>query len=143
MAQPAAEGDTVKVHYTGTLDDGTVFDSSRQRGPLEFTIGEGQILPKFEQAVTGLEPGQTTETRIEAAEAYGQRQEDRIVEFPREKLPEGLEPEVGQKLQMQTESGQTTVVTVAETAEQTITLDANHPLAGQDLSFEIELVEIA
>jgi len=143
MAQPAAEGDTVKVHYTGTLDDGTVFDSSRQRGPLEFTIGEGQILPKFEQAVTGLEPGQTTETRIEAAEAYGQRQEDRIVEFPREKLPEGLEPEVGQKLQMQTESGQTTVVTVADTAEQTITLDANHPLAGQDLSFEIELVEIA
>jgi len=143
MAQPAAEGDTVKVHYTGTLDDGTVFDSSRQRGPLEFTIGEGQILPKFEQAVTGLEPGQTTETRIEAAEAYGQRQEDRIVEFPREKLPEGLDPEVGQKLQMQTESGQTTVVTVADTAEQTITLDANHPLAGQDLSFEIELVEIA
>jgi peptidylprolyl isomerase len=143
MAQPAAQGDTVKVHYTGTLDDGTVFDSSRQRGPLEFTIGQGQILPKFEQAVTGLEPGQTTETRIEAAEAYGQRQEDRIVEFPREKLPEGLEPEVGQKLQMQTESGQTTVVTVTDKAEQTITLDANHPLAGQDLSFEIELVEIA
>ncbi len=142
MAQAAAQGDTVKVHYTGTLDDGTVFDSSRQRGPLEFTLGEGQILPKFEQAVTGLEPGQSAQTKIPAAEAYGERQEDRVVEFPREKLPEGMEPQVGQKLQMQGEGGQTTVVTVTDTSAEKIILDANHPLAGQDLSFEIELVEI-
>ena len=142
MAQAATQGDTVKVHYTGTLEDGTVFDSSRQRGPLEFTIGEGQILPKFEQAVTGLEPGQTAQTTIVAAEAYGERQEERVVAFPREKLPEGMEPQVGQKLQMQGEGGQTTVVTVTDTSDDQITLDANHPLAGQDLSFEIELVEI-
>lgn len=142
MAQ-AAKGDTVKVHYTGKLADGTVFDSSRQREPIEFTLGEGQLLRGFENAVEGLEPGQSTTTDLPAAEAYGERNEQQVINVPAEQLPENLDPEVGQRLQMQTDAGQTVVVTVTDARDDGITLDANHPLAGKDLSFEIELVEIA
>ncbi len=142
MTKAAAPGDTVHVHYTGKLDDGTVFDSSRKREPLEFTIGAGGILPGFEEAVTGLEPGQTASAHIPAAEGYGERDDQRVINVPREQLPAGMEPQIGQKLQMKGDGGQTMVVTVTQTNDEAITLDANHPLAGKDLSFEIELVSI-
>lgn len=141
MAQ-AATGDTVKVHYTGKLEDGSVFDTSQQREPLEFKLGEGRLLPGFEQAVEGLEPGQKTEIEIAAEQGYGPRRDDAVVQIERSQLPPDLNPEIGQQLQMQQPNGQAVVVTVAETSEESITLDGNHPLAGKDLSFEIELVEI-
>ena len=142
MAQ-AKQGDTVKVHYTGTLTDGTVFDSSRERDPLEFQVGAGQILPGFEKAVEGLEPGETTSTTIPAAEAYGERNDEAIIQVDRTQLPEGLNPQVGQQLQMQQPNGQPIAVRVTNVTDKDITLDANHPLAGKDLAFEIELVAVA
>lgn len=139
----AKKGDTVKVHYTGKLTDGTVFDSSRQRDPISFTLGEGQIIPGFEKAVEGLEPGQTTSVTIPADDAYGQRDEEAIAEVPRTQLPEGLNPEVGQQLQVQKPDGQPVPVRVTEVTEDKIKIDTNHPLAGKDLAFELELVEIS
>jgi len=139
----AKQGDTVKVHYTGKLTDGTVFDSSRERDPLEFTIGEGQIIPGFEEAVEGLEQGEQTQAEVPAEKAYGERNEQAIIEVEREKLPEDLEPEVGQQLQMQQPDGQPIPVRVTDVSEAKVTLDANHPLAGETLNFEIELVEVA
>ena len=138
----AKTGDTVKVHYTGKLEDGTVFDSSVEREPLAFQLGAGQIIPGFEKAVEGMEPGQKTETVIPAAEAYGPRQEEAMVTVPRDQLPPDLEPQVGQQLQMKQPSGEPVNVRVAEVAEGEIVLDANHPRAGKDLSFEIELVTV-
>lgn len=136
-----ADGSTVKVHYTGTLNDGTVFDSSKEREPLEFTIGEGRVIPGFEAAVKDMEIGQCKTVTIPADEAYGQYREDLLVPVEKCHLPQGMEPEVGQKLQMQKANGQMSVVTVAEVDEDKITIDANHPLAGKDLTFELELVE--
>jgi peptidylprolyl isomerase len=137
----AADGSTVKVHYTGTLDDGTVFDSSKEREPLEFILGEGKVIPGFEAAVKGMEVGQSKTITIPAEEAYGLHRDDLLVPIERKHLPEGLEPEVGQRLQMQKANGQMSIVTVIEVAEKSITIDANHPLAGKDLTFELELVE--
>jgi peptidylprolyl isomerase len=138
----AKDSDTVKVHYTGTLDDGTVFDSSLEREPLEFKIGEGMLIPGFEEAVKGMQVGQSKTVTIPAAEAYGPHLDDLIIVVEREQLPEGLEPEVGQILEATQEDGRTDVVTVIDVSETTITVDANHPLAGKDLTFEIKLVEI-
>ena len=138
----ANDGDTARVHYTGTLEDGTVFDTSRGREPLEFTLGGGELIPGFEEAVKGMQIGQTKTVTIPANEAYGQRRDDLLMVVEREKLPEGMEPAVGQQLQMQRTDGMTAIVVVSDISETTITLDANHPLAGKDLTFEIELVEI-
>lgn len=138
----AKQGDTVRVHYTGTLDDDTVFDSSRDRDPLEFTIGEGSLIPGFEKAVVGMSPGDVVSARLEAEEAYGERREDLVVQIDRDDLPDGMDPEVGEQLRMRMESGQVIVVRVAETSDASVTVDANHPLAGQPLHFDIELVEI-
>jgi len=138
----AKDGDTVRVHYTGTLDDGTTFDSSVEREPLEFTLGQDQVIPGFEEAVRGLEVGQSKTVTIPAAEAYGPYSEQLVMEIGRDQLPEGLDPEVGQQLQAQGADGRTTVVVITEVSETTVTVDANHPLAGKDLTFEIELVEI-
>jgi peptidylprolyl isomerase len=138
----ASNGDTVRVHYTGTLDDGNQFDSSRGGEPLEFTIGEGRIIPGFETAVEGLEPGQSCETRVECDKAYGPRRDELLVEIPKTQLPDDLSVEVGQTLQMQDKEGQPFLVQVDEIGDEAVRLDANHPLAGQDLNFEIELVEI-
>ncbi|MFC1917308.1 peptidylprolyl isomerase [Chloroflexota bacterium] len=138
----ATDGNAVKVHYTGTLEDGTVFDSSVGREPLEFTLGAGAMIPGFENAVRGMEVGQEKTVTIPAEGAYGPPQPDMIMAFERDKLPEGLNPEVGQQLQMQDQSGGVAVVVITEVTETTITIDANHPLAGKDLTFEIELVEI-
>lgn len=139
----AKTGDTVKVHYTGKLDDGTVFDSSQGREPLGFVLGEKQLLEAFEQAVEGLAPGESTTVSIPATQAYGPRNDEAVIQVPRTDMPEGLDPQVGQRLQVQQENGQAFQVVVTDASEQDVTLDANHPLAGHDLHFEIELVEIA
>jgi len=139
----AKNGDTVKVHYTGKLDDGTVFDSSLDREPLSFTLGEGQLIPGFEAAVIGMEVGDSTTAKIPSAEAYGPVKEDMIARIGKDQLPDGLNPEVGQKLQVPQNNGQVLIVTITDVDESHITLDANHPLAGKDLTFDIELVEVA
>lgn len=137
------EGDTVKVHYTGKLNDGTVFDSSEDREPLEFTLGEGQLIPGFEKAVEGLEEGDSTTVEIPTDEAYGERREDLELEVAKNELPDNVEPQVGMQLQMQQqESGQAIPVQITKVEEDKVTLDANHPLAGKDLTFDIELVEV-
>ena len=141
MAQ-AKYGDTVKVHYTGKLDDGTVFDASVNGDPLQFTIGGGQIIPGFEQAVVGMNPGESKTVKIPAEDAYGQRREDLVLEIEKSQLPEGLKPEVGLQLQSRQPDGRIIVLTIADISESHVTLDANHPLAGKDLTFDIQLIEI-
>jgi|TARA_B100000315_G_C14506251_1_gene554748 FKBP-type peptidyl-prolyl cis-trans isomerase 2 len=138
----AKDGDTVKVHYTGTLEDGTTFDTSVGREPLEFTLGEGRVIPGFEEVVKGMQVGQSKTVTIPPERAYGLRLDDLVLVIEREQLPENLDPEVGQQLQMQQADARTTVVVVTDVSETTITVDANHPLAGKGLTFEIELVEI-
>ncbi|MFP4145444.1 MAG: FKBP-type peptidyl-prolyl cis-trans isomerase [Phycisphaeraceae bacterium] len=143
MAQ-ANKGDTVQVHYTGKLQDGTVFDSSEGRDPIEFKIGEGQVIPGFEKAVEGLEEGEKTEATIPADEAYGQYSDEAVATLPRNQFPDDLDVQVGQQLQMQNPQGQVFSVRVADVDEENeqVTLDANHPLAGKDLTFELELVKV-
>jgi len=140
MAEAKA-GDTVRVHYTGTLGDGSEFDSSRGREPLEFTVGEGQVIPGFDEAVTGMQPGEEKRVTIPADEAYGQRRPEMVGSIRREQFPPGIRPAVGQQLQM-SQQGHTFVVTVTGVSDDEVTLDANHPLAGEDLTFQLELVEI-
>ena len=139
---PAKSGDTVKIHYTGTLDDGTEFDSSAGRDPLEFQLGSGQVIPGFDKAVDSMTVGESKTVRIEAEDAYGHRTDQLIGTVPRTMLPEDLTPEVGMALQSQSEDGQVMMVTVVEVSAESITIDGNHPLAGQALSFVIELIEI-
>lgn len=136
------DGDTVKVHYKGTLKDGSVFDTSAEREPLEFKLGEGQLIPGFEKAVVGMEEGESTKIDIPVKEAYGEAREDLIINVPKDQLPDDVEPEVGMQLQVNQPDGQPVPVRVAEISDDELTLDANHPLAGKDLSFEIEVVEI-
>jgi len=138
----ATNGDTVHIHYTGKLDDGEVFDSSEGRDPLAFEVGAGQVIPGFEEAVRGMSPGESVSTRIEPEDAYGTYREELTMSFSRSDLPDGLEPEVGQQLQMQTNEGQTFPVTVTETDAESVSVDANHALAGKALNFDIELVRI-
>lgn len=141
MAQ-AKNGDTVKVHYTGKLDDRSVFDSSAGRDPIEFTIGEGRVIPGFEEAVMGAKQGDSKTTRIPSEQAYGPHRQEMVVVVDRANMPPDLSPEIGDQLQMQTAGGQPVVVTVVEITDESITLDANHPLAGKDLTFDIEVVDI-
>lgn len=137
----ASKGNKVKVHYTGKFPTGEVFDSSVGQQPLEFEVGAGMMIAGFDAAVVGMSVGDKKEAHIAAAEAYGEIREDLIMEFPKNKLPEDLKPEVGQKLAMH--SGERQIpVTVTKVEEESITIDANHELAGKDLIFEIELVEI-
>ncbi len=138
----AKSGDTVKIHYTGTLDDGSQFDSSAGRDPLEFEVGSGQVIPGFDKAVEGMAVGDSKNVRIEPDEAYGPRHEQLVQEVDRSLLPDDLDPREGMTLQSNSPDGQTMQFMVTEVAEETITVDANHPLAGQALSFDIELVEI-
>lgn len=135
-------GDTVKIHYKGTLEDGTVFDQSEGRGPLEFKVGEQRVIPGFENAVMGMKVGDAKTTTIPCAEAYGEKREDLLIKAPRDKMPAGHEPQVGDQLQMTTPQGQPVPVRIVEVGEEEITLDANHPLAGKDLTFALEVVEI-
>ncbi len=138
----AKTGDTVKIHYTGTLDDGTQFDSSAGRDPLEFELGGGQVIPGFDSAVEGMAVGENKNVRIEPDQAYGERHEQLVQEVPRSALPEDLEPQVGMGLQSQSPDGQVMMLIVTEVGDENITVDANHPLAGHALNFDIELVEI-
>ncbi|MCE5228261.1 peptidylprolyl isomerase [bacterium] len=141
--QQAKNGDRVKVHYLGKLDDGTVFDSSEGREPLEFTLGENMLIPGFEEAVIGMAPGESKETRIESMNAYGAYHENMVVQIDRGQFPDELKPAIGQMLQIRGNDGEPVVVSVIGMDDDFVTLDANHPLAGKDLNFTIRLVEIA
>jgi peptidylprolyl isomerase len=141
MAEVKA-GDTVHLHYTGTLLDGTTFDSSEGRDPLQFEVGSGQIIPGLDTAIPGMTVGEKKVVKIGAEDAYGQPNPEMRQSVPREGIPAEIPLEVGIQLQMQTPDGQAMPVTVIEVDEATVTLDANHPLAGKDLQFDIELVKI-
>jgi len=141
MGHPQS-GDTVKVHYTGRLEDGQVFDTSKKREPLELTVGQQQVIPGFERAVMQMEPGEAKTVKVPADEAYGPRRPELVVAVDRGEIPEHIQPTVGQKLQIQRQDGAVTVVSVADVSDEKVTLDANHPLAGEDLTFELELVEV-
>ncbi|MGE5809524.1 MAG: FKBP-type peptidyl-prolyl cis-trans isomerase [Nitrospirota bacterium] len=138
----ARQGDTVNVHYTGRLPDGTIFDTSRSRHPLRFTIGKGQVIAGFEQAVVGMKTGESKTTTIPVDLAYGPRRDDMIVTIDRSQLPPGLDPKVGQRLELTQTDDQTVLVTVAAVTDASMTLDANPPLAGKELVFDLELVAI-
>jgi len=133
-------GDTVKVHYRGTLDDGTEFDSSKGRDPLEFEVGSGQVIPGFDAAVIGLEPGEKVTVTIPAAEAYGEHHPDGLQPFPASAFPSP--PQVGWAVQLAGPNGEPVPAVVADIQDESVILDFNHPLAGKDLTFELELVEI-
>ena len=140
MAQ-AKQGDTVRVHYTGTLGDGQEFDSSRGLDPLTFTLGAGSVIQGFDDAVTGMTVGDEKRVTIPAAEAYGPRRDDLTLRLPRAELPPDLEIEEGSQLRME-QGDQAVVVTVRQVDDDSVTLDANHPLAGESLTFDLRLVEI-
>lgn len=135
-------GDTVHIHYTGTLNDGTTFDSSEGREPLSFQVGSGQIIPGLESAMPGMAVGDKKTVNVACDDAYGQMNPAMRQDVPRGDIPADIPLEVGTRLQMQTQNGQVIPVTVAAVADDTVTLDANHPLAGEDLTFNIELVKI-
>ncbi|ANB35608.1 peptidylprolyl isomerase [Rhodovulum sulfidophilum] len=136
-------GDKVRIHYTGTLADGSTFDSSQGRDPLEFTVGAGQIIPGLDAALPGMSEGDTKTVDVPCAEAYGAHNPDATQAIPREQVPDTVPLEVGTRLNVQTAEGEVLPVTVADVTEEVVLLDGNHPLAGKDLTFEIELVSIA
>ncbi|MEE4137311.1 MAG: peptidylprolyl isomerase [Desulforhopalus sp.] len=135
-------GDNVKVHYTGTLSDGTVFDSSAGLEPLSFAVGSGQVIPGFDEAVVGMQVGESKTVHIPVEKAYGYRNEELVLQAPVEQIPPDLNPEVGMRLEMGGTNGEILRVMVTDLTESHITLDANPPLAGEDLHFAIELVEL-
>ncbi len=138
----AKSGDTVRIHYTGTLDDGTEFDSSAGRDPLEFALGGGQVIPGFDSAVDGMTVGESKSVTIPPEQAYGERHEQLVQEVPKSALPDEIEPAVGMQLQSRSPEGQVMNLVITDVADDSITVDGNHPLAGQALTFAIELVEI-
>lgn len=138
----AKDGDTVKVHYTGKLDNGEVFDTSKEREPFEFKIGGQAVIPGFEKGVVGMGVGDTKTIEISPEDAYGEKKEELVVEVQKSELPEDITPSVGQRLQIKQQDGNPIVVTITDMNEDNITLDANHPLAGYTLFFDVELVEI-
>jgi peptidylprolyl isomerase len=139
----AKDGDTVQVNYTGKLADGTVFDSSVGRDPLEFTLGKGDMIPGFEKAVLGMKVGEKKTITIPADEAYGPHLDEMVIEVSRDRLPKDREPKVGQMLETTAQNGETIRFTITNVSDNgTVTLDANHPLAGKDLTFDIELLKI-
>jgi FKBP-type peptidyl-prolyl cis-trans isomerase 2 len=138
----AQKGDKVQVHYTGKLEDEQVFDTSENQAPLEFVLGEGRLIPGFEQAVIGMTPNESKSVKITADEAYGPRREELLVAVPRSEFPDNIDPQKGQQFEIRMDSGQTRRAQVADVTENHVTLDTNHPLAGQDLIFDIRLVNI-
>jgi peptidylprolyl isomerase len=140
--QQVKSGDTVAIHYHGTLTDGSIFDSSLQREPLEFEVGSGMVIPGFDAGVMEMVVGDKKTIHIPFMEAYGPSQAEMIMDFPKNQFPEDMVPEVGMSLQMSSQDGQNFPVVIVEVADETVKLDANHPLAGKDLVFDLELVEI-
>lgn len=141
MAQ-AKNGDKVKIHYTGKLEDETVFDSSVEREPLEFTVGDGKIIPGFEKAVVGMEPGESKTVTVSPDMAYGPHRKELVVDVERERVPDKLDLKIGGFVQIRQRDGGVIQAKVTGVSEAKVTLDANHPLAGKDLTFDIKLVEI-
>jgi peptidylprolyl isomerase len=137
------KGNTVGVHYTGTLNDGEMFDSSEGRAPLEFKVGEGQVIKGFDDAVLDMKVGDKKKVNIPVDQAYGDRNQDMLIQVPRTEFPQDMTPEIGMELQMSDDQGHVFPVIIAEVAENHVILDANHPLAGQDLTFDIEVVSIS
>lgn len=140
--QQVKDGDKVKVHYHGKLRSGETFDSSQGREPLEFTVGSGQVIKGFDQGVMGMQVGDKKTVEIGVGDAYGEKQEEMLIEFPKNQFPPDMNPEPGMQLMMNNGAGQSFPVTIAEVRPETVILDANHPLAGQDLIFDLELVSI-
>jgi len=141
MAQ-AKHGDTVKVHYTGRLNEEAIFDSSEGREPLEFKIGGKQVIPGFENAVIGMSIDESKTFTIPSEEAYGPYREDMVIDVPHSQFPPNIQPQIGQQLNLKQDDGEIITVTVSHISESGISLDANHPLAGKDLTFDIKLTEI-
>jgi len=141
MAQ-VKEGDVVKVHYTGKLDDGEVFDTSENREPLAFAIGKGEVIPGFEEGVLGLEIGESKIINISSDQAYGPHREEMIHKVGKDKFPQEMELKIGDSFKVGQEEGNPTIVSITEISENEVTLDANHPLAGKNLTFDVKLVEI-
>ena len=139
----AKDGDLVTVHYTGKLNDGSVFDSSEGGEPLKFVLGKGQVIPSFEQAIGGMDAGQRKTVTIPAAEAYGPHHPEMVLNVPRKNFPIGQAPQIGQRLQLQSRDGQVIAVTATAANAEMVTLDANHPLAGKDLTFDLTLAGIS
>lgn len=140
--QQVKAGDKIKVHYHGKLRSGETFDSSEGREPLEFTVGSGQVIKGFDDGVMGMQPGDKKTIEIDVINAYGEKQKEMIIEFPKNQFPEDMNPEEGMQLMMNNGQGQSFPVVIIEVKEESVILDANHPLAGQDLIFELELVSI-
>lgn len=140
--QQVKSGDKVKVHYHGKLTDGSTFDSSEGRDPLEFQVGSGQVIKGFDDALMNMQPGEKKTVQIPVDQAYGQRSDNMMMEYPKGEFPADMKPEVGMELQMSDNQGQVFPVVIREVKEEVVVLDANHPLAGHDLVFEIELVSI-
>jgi len=140
--QQVKQGDTVKVHYHGRLADGTTFDSSEGREPLEFKVGSGMVIKGFDDGVMGMSIGDKRTVNIQAEDAYGDKNPEMLVEFPKEQFPDDMMPEIGMRLNMTNGNGQVIPVTIVEVKENSVILDANHPLAGEALIFDIELVSI-
>ncbi len=138
----AKNGDMVKVHYKGTLTNGEQFDSSEGRAPLEFTVGVGQMIAGFDKAIPGMSVGEKKTIQIEAKDAYGEKNNDAIIEFPKANIPADMKLDAGMQLQLRDEAGRPVPVTVIEVKDDVVILDANHHLAGKELIFDIELVEI-
>ena len=135
-------GDTVKIHYTGKFEDGRVFDTSVGREPLEFTVGEDQVIPGFEKGIVGMKQDESRTITIPPNEAYGPHHREMVLDIPRNDFPPNIQPEIGQQLELQQPNGQAVIVMVVGVTESCVTLDGNHPLAGKDLIFDIKLIEI-
>ncbi len=140
--QKAEKGDIVKVHYTGKLNDGLIFDSSEEREPLQFKIGANQAIQGFEEEIIGLEAGESAKIKVPSSKGYGKWQEELVCKIPHNRLPDSLKPGIGVKLQTNTPEGKSFIVKIIETSDVDITVDANHELAGRDLNFDISLIEI-
>src|ERR1700704_6735918 len=141
--QQVKKGDTVKVHYHGKLTNGETFDSSEGKEPLEFKVGEGSVIKGFDEGVMGMKIGDKKTIHVPVDDAYGPKNEEMLIEFPKDRFPSDMNPEVGMPLTMSNGSGQNFRVTIIEVKDDSVILDANHPLAGEDLVFDIELVEIS
>ena len=142
MSTTAKPGDKVAVHYTGTLADGSVFDTSKDRDPIQFVVGQRRVIAGFDEAVAGMTLGETKTAKVPAEDAYGPHRPELIVEFDRKRIPPNVSADLGQELQVQTTAGEAIPAVVIESSDTTVTLDVNHPLAGKDLTFEIELVDL-